>query len=93
MENIFVAENLDNVCRICFEVKTDCCSLFSKKHDCCIYEKLVKDAKLQFHINDGGPASICRQCLDEFSVFAKFLDKCKRANERFLQFKENLKGK
>ncbi|XP_069359833.1 zinc finger protein 771-like isoform X2 [Maniola hyperantus] len=92
MENNYcVAENLDNVCRICFEMKTDSCSLFSKKGDCCIYEKLVTDAKLQFHINDGGPASICSQCLNELNVFAKFLDKCKKANEIFLQFKKNLK--
>ncbi|CAH2225572.1 jg16495 [Pararge aegeria aegeria] len=81
----FEFENSQSICRICFEIKSDVRPLFSKKEDRFIYEELVKYAHLNLHINDGGPATICGQCFEELNVFMAFLDKCKRANEIFLQ--------
>ncbi|XP_052742104.1 zinc finger protein 846 isoform X4 [Bicyclus anynana] len=86
-----VTLDITSVCRICFELKTDTRSLFTKENESSIHEKLVNHTNLDLHIDDGGPVTICEQCYEEFNVFVVFLDKCKRSNALFQQFKQNVK--
>lgn len=93
MESIQYPEHINNVCRICFEVRHDIRSLFSTiNDDRSVYESLVKDVKLNVHENDGGPSAICGQCFQELDVCVRFLNKCKRANEIFQQIKDDVRG-
>ncbi|XP_063538316.1 zinc finger protein 771-like [Cydia strobilella] len=74
-------DSYDNVCRICFQRQDTIFSLFRKQKGSSPYDKLVKHTKLKIALDDGGPASICLQCLTDLDTTINFLNKCEKSNE------------
>lgn len=71
----------DKVCRICFHKQDTIFSLFRKQKGSSPYDKLINYTKLKIHVEDGGPCSICLQCLTDLDTTINFLNKCEKANE------------
>lgn len=71
----------DKVCRICFHKQDTIFSLFRKQKGSSPYDKLINYTKLKIHVEDGGPCSICLQCLTDLDTTINFLNKCEKSNE------------
>ncbi|XP_026753570.2 gastrula zinc finger protein XlCGF52.1-like [Galleria mellonella] len=79
MENIINR----NICRICFKEQDISFPLFVERSDCSWspYDQLVDKTKLKIGIDDGGPTSICLQCLRDLETTVNFLEKCEKSNQ------------
>ncbi|XP_059062206.1 replication initiator 1-like [Achroia grisella] len=82
MENSFNR----NICRICFQEQTTLFPLFIERRDSSCrswspYHQLVNRTELKIAVDDGGPTSICVQCLTDLETTVNFLEKCEKSNE------------